>query len=581
MSNNLTRIKLLTVLMLAGILNLAWSDKVTVWIDDAHTKKILVSKVDPDEIADKSQFSIGIGKSLGSLGISLSWSRETGVEYTEKMDELIEQVKDLCEEFNDGDISLESYRRRLRDIFDAEEKARTFKYRMLMSYALMANEKFMEMDTALGGAAQETSALKAHIDESLALFSTTVDELPHRLAESTEYKPSKNTSPLSSQEKEPVLTLIEQTQEEARQSVLSSLEAFKRSVDKDPTPPRSTHEMITVFKDYARTQTIRVPKLDCEGLIDDISKSLSVGTKYSGYFLSFDVGPRVTRVLKRAADYTEASQILIVKYRQLCMEFNAGLECLDGYVDRLRELMEAEHKAQQTRDRLFEFLKDEALSQMDNFFAKSGKDKTMEGQDDMEALRKEMLDHAKKDIEKKTPSVVEAMSQEHRVVLAEAEKMADTEIEEFRNQVNSIRSTRLGGGEDRISVWKDDTRTEEVDVSRLDTDLIAQTTTTRLSLHITWFNFGPEYEWAKKKGLEFDEAAQRLIIMYKQLCMDFNAGLVSLKGFHEARERIDAAIARAAEVRERMQLFMQAMKKNAIDEMDRHFDMDSDDRWGK
>lgn len=582
MNSHCTMIKIFLAVALCGLIHIGWSGTVTVWIDDAHTRQVVVPKVDPDEIADKSSFSIGLGKSFGSLGVSLSYSRETGIEFNEKMEELLEQIRDLCEEFNDGDLSLETYRRRMRDIFAAEEKARTYKYRMLMSYGLMANKKLVEMDEALGYKPKDLSKYKAHIDESLTLFTRSIDELPHRLQATAGEAITKNPANPVRGGRPEIVTTLEQTQEQAKQAVMKSLEAFKRAVDAEPTPPRTTSEKITIFKDYARMQTVEVYKLDCDKIVDDISKSLSVGAKYSGYFLNFDVGPRVTRVLKRSADYTEAAQVLILKYKQLCMEFNAGLECLDGYVDRLHELMEAEEKARQTRDSLYEFLKDEALAQMDNFFAKAGKAETMDGQDSMEALRKEMLGGAKKDINKKKPSVVEEISRAHRISLENAEKAADAKVSSFKTHVSKIQGMALGGEEDdKLEVWEDDTQSRKITVSRLDTDLIAQTTTTRLSLHITWFNFGPEYQWAKKKGLDYDENAQRLIIMYKQLCMDFNAGLVSYAGFHKARKEIEAAIARAAEVRERMQLLVQAMKQEAMDDMDREFDMDAGMNWGE
>ncbi|MBU0756198.1 MAG: hypothetical protein KJ645_13730, partial [Planctomycetes bacterium] len=71
--------------------------------------------------------------------------------------------------------------------------------------------------------------------------------------------------------------------------------------------------------------------------------------------------------------------------------------------------------------------------------------------------------------------------------------------------------------------------------------------------------------------LDYGETAQKLILRYKQLCVDFNAGLVSLAAFHESRERIEEAVAQAAGMRERMHQFMQVLKRGAFDEMDQQF----------
>ena len=51
-------------------------DTITVWVDDAKTRKVTVSKLDPDQIADEFSFSLGLGIGIGDLGISVGRARE-------------------------------------------------------------------------------------------------------------------------------------------------------------------------------------------------------------------------------------------------------------------------------------------------------------------------------------------------------------------------------------------------------------------------------------------------------------------------------------------------------------------------
>jgi hypothetical protein len=564
--------KAFLAILVAGFLNLAWfglGDTVTVWVDDAHTKKITVPKLDPDAIANKTRLSLGFGKAFTvrlsealsvGIGISIGWSRETGIDYSKKLEELIEKVKRVCEKFNDGELSLQTYRRYMRQIFEAEDRARRFRYEMLMRVTMAAHNKRKEMDEALGINPEETSKLKAEIDEALSMFTRGVDDLPHRM------EGAGKDEAIEPAQKSEIVTILEKAQEDHREAILARLQDFSKSLDQKPARPYQTDERIIIFKDYARTVRINVPKLDTKRLVDDVEHSMSLCAKYSGFCLNFDVGPRATWMLKCKTQYDESAQILILKYRQLCMEFNAGLVCLEGYVDRLHQLMEAEEKAYQTRSCLYEYMKEQAIAEMDRIFSKQeGLEKSPEA-DALESLAREMLGGAKKEMRRKAPpSMVKSMTRDHQAQIRTA--MAD-----FQNSVKKV-DVRLGDDSDKISVWKDEVQTEKVSVSRLDTDLIAQSTKTSLSLHITWFNFGPELSWARKKGLDYGEVAQRLIIRYKQLCVDFNSRLLSLESFHRTREHIDEAIDQAAQVRERMQIFAQVLKQGSLDEMDSQFDM--------
>ena len=114
MRRSLSRIQRTLFLVVAGGVALSWlaSGTVSVWVDDAHTRKINVPELDPDEIADTFSLSLGLGVSHGDFGISFGWARQKGIEYDESVQKLIEQLRELCEEFNEGELSLESYQRR-------------------------------------------------------------------------------------------------------------------------------------------------------------------------------------------------------------------------------------------------------------------------------------------------------------------------------------------------------------------------------------------------------------------------------------------------------------------------------------
>ncbi len=155
-------------------------------------------------------------------------------------------------------------------------------------------------------------------------------------------------------------------------------------------------------------------------------------------------------------------------------------------------------------------------------------------------------------------SHVEAMSREHRAGMAAWEALAE-----------SVEAIEIQSPRDGIDVWIDDARTRQVRVPKLDTDLIAQSVRTRLSLHITFFDFGPECAWAQERGLDYGRSAQLLVVKSKQLCMDYNAGLASQESYLRRSRQTDASVEKAAAVRDAMIEFYVELKGAARGKLDR------------
>ena len=126
---------------------------------------------------------------------------------------------------------------------------------------------------------------------------------------------------------------------------------------------------------------------------------------------------------------------------------------------------------------------------------------------------------------------------------------------------------------DTVQVWEDEKHSRKITVPKLDPELLAKSLKQRLSLHLTYYSFGPEITWARKTGIQYDEAAQLLVVKYKQLCVDYNAGLVSQESYHQRRREIDAAAERASKVREEMFQFMRRLSREAFADLDRHVDL--------
>ena len=329
---------------------------------------------------------------------------------------------------------------------------------------------------------------------------------------------------------------------------------------------RST-ERITIWKDRAKTERITVHKLDTEDLIDDFEESLSVQNKYSNILFSVYVGKRETWVLREAEKYNEAAQLLILKYKQLCIEYNAGIISQEEYGERLGELFEAERRAFFARELFAETLKNrmnECLAEMDEWLAETGAMELPAYAGELAAIasrKKEKTKEAKLDkFVKSGQSLVDRMSRGHH------EQMVSEELSRFEKCVGDVEVAPTG---DLIEVWVDDTRKRRIKAPRIDTDLLARNTDSRLALHIAYFDFGPELEYGRKRGIEYTRISQLLVIKYKQLCMDYNAGLVSQESFDRIRREINASIENAAKARERMVGFLREMKKSALGDLQR------------
>lgn len=536
----------------------AGEETVTVWLDDARTKKVTVPLLDAEAIAAESNLKLYLDVWHGFIGISAGWSRKSGIEYDRKARELIEKLEALCEEFNDGKLSLESYRRRLRAICAAEEKARQYRYEMMLNIRLQSLNARAAMDRAFGKPVDDLDEMKAAAEKALAVFIHDVESVPYRgeLPGFVSTRINLSTDAAADAALE---------QRRSRKAATAGLADFSRSVDRSGRSIERGDDTITIWKDRARTVRITVPRLQLDDLLDDVTTSLTLRPRFS----IFAVGPRMTWAQNETAEFNQAAQMLIVRYRQLCLEYNAGLVSQEEYNDRLQELFEAEDRARNAHGRMLDLLREdtlESLSQMDEELGGGGSDRGSASRDELEKLAGDRAGRWNKEQSEKAtkrPSLVDRVSREHR------EQMALASVARFEEGVERMKG---GKGDDTIEVLVNDRSTEKTTVSKLDAEILVQNVSTRLALHIYFFNFGPEIAWAKEKGIAYESAAQQLIIRYRQLCVEFNAGLVSLEAFDRRRRAIDAAIEKAAAVRTEFRRMAQMMSRDAVKEMKKHLD---------
>ncbi len=529
----------------------ALADKITVWVDDAHTRQTQVDTLDPDEIADPSSFSIGAGGSIGQVGISLGWSREQGVEYSEKAQKLIEQIRDLCDEFNDGKLTLETYQRRVRRIFNGIEAARICSMELAVHTSLAAKKASDKLDEAIDLPPLGNAEYEQQVTAALDAFRTLAETIrPHDMK-----LPSENE----------VFDATEVSEmDRTKSAVQSRMAELDAALEVKPIKSRGDRKLINIWKDKARTSQIAVPMLDVEGLVQEFEQSLCVQMKYSPPLVSVYVGKDINWTLQAKAKYDDAAQVLILKYRKLCLEYNSSVISQEDYFDRLTELMEAERRAFAAREEMTNRLNERKAA------LEAVLDEKLGGRSSLVDDLKGGLDKKRKSTNelqkgKRPASTVEELSEKHRA-----------DMKAWDAFVESVGEFQVDPTTDTIKVRVDDTSERMVTVPRLDTDVIAASVKTRLSLHISFFNLGPECTWAREKGLDYGHAAQLVIIKSKRLCMDYNAGLVSQASYVYTSREIDASIEKAAAVRQGMIEFYVALKGSARTRADKMFDRQRD-----
>ena len=533
-------------------------DTVVVWADDARTRKVTVPKLDGDKIAKKTHKSLALSLGYASLGFSVKWERKKGIEYDEKAKELIAQLKQLCLEFNRGKMSLESYRRRLRGIYAAEEKARQVRDQLMLLTRRRANAAMAEMDKILGLPPLEIARSKQSVEAELVQFMQGVDKVECRVT------PPKAQDPADTQAAN-AKALWQQALQQDRAAVDSSLREFDARLAKRPA--KGKVEMMVIDKYRTGREKIRVPKLRYEHLVQDVDESL----RFRPRFFIWGLGQGKTWTLKQSHQYDEAAQLLILKYKQLCIQYNGGHMSHEEYLDRLRELHEAEDRARQAREQMFLLMcqqADEGFADLDQQLKKLGVTSKQEAGaiQDMEAEMRNMREGALKKAEGKKgePSLVTQMT------VASRQNMVAANVADLQESVTAM---KVEPTPDKIWVWKDDAKTDKVYVAKLDPDAIAQNEEKKLTLFLSYYSFGPETTWAKKVGHHYKRSAQMLIVKYKQLCLDFNAGLVSLEAYGRRRREIEDAVDKANRTREQMFQMHRKLAKAAFHELDHYVDL--------
>lgn len=532
------------------------SDKVKVWVDDAHTSKITVDRLKPDEIAKKTTKGLKLSLGVRGFGVSADWLKKKGIEYDDRAKKLIAKLKQLCLQFNRGKMSLETYNRRLRGVYVAEEKARDIRMRVLLLTRMDARRGFAKLDKVLGLPPLEVQQSKEHIEALLDEFRKSVEGVSQKAPDA----PTAEEGPAG---KPDAKALFDQAEGENKRDVDDALATLDRRLTAAPPPKKG--EIIQVWKNDARTKRIKVRKLDCESIVKDVEASMSVGAK----FFIFDMGPKAKRVLSTKAKYGRAAKMLILKYKQLCVEYNAGLVSQESYARRLQELSAAEEKARHTRYEVFRRLQQQAQEGFDDLekvLEKQGGKGKSEAVSDLERMAQKLNEKAfKKPASKRDdgPSLVKKISS------ANQDRIAESSLAEFQKSVENVAVERDEG---TVEVWVDDAKTKKVTTAKLNPDLLAQNVKQKLGLHLAFYSFGPEMVWAKDQGTSYDHAAQMLILKYRQLMMDYNAGLVSQEALDRRRREIDAAIEKAELAREAMFVFMRRLAREAFAELDAHLD---------
>lgn len=520
------------------------AQKITIWVDDAHTSQIQVDKLDPNQIADPASFSIGIHAAVGHLGISIGWSREQGVQYDDKAQQVIEQIRELCTVFNNGELSLEAYQRRIRKLFHGIEAARQCAMELAVQTSIEANRASRRLDEKLGLAALDDAEYEKRVTQALERFKSVAEEIaPNDLTP----PPGNATQDAGG----------DANGKAAVQSRMAELEAALRPV---VIRSKGDRKLIDIWKDKSRTVRIAVPMLDVEGLVGDLEHGLCVQMRCSLPLVSVYLGRDLHWTMHAKARYDEAAQLLIIKYRKLCLEYNSTLLAQEEYLERLVKLMEVERRAFATREELHRRL-DESRAKMAAELQKQVGGPTPLEQELSAAMAEKRRVVEQIEAARRPASVVAQLSAGHRA-----------DMQAWDNFVASVGEFRVDASADTIEVYVDDQRARKVTVPRLDTDVIAATVKTRLGIHICFFHVGPEVAWTRQRGLDYDHAAQLVILKSKRLCMDYNAGLISQEAYLRSSRQIDEALEKGAEVRQGLMDFYAALKGASFARADQIFE---------
>ena len=545
----------------------AWSKKntVTVWVDDALTREIKVPRLECEKIAEATREQLTtFGLGFANIGFPINWERQKGIEFDVEAEKLIYQVKRLCREFNSGSLTLEAYNTKMREINAAEEQGREFHARLVLVTKLRAQTAMEELDEHSGLPTGEIQESKQAVEAELARFQNGIEDIPYN-----GMLPRLPATPAPEPKGKKFLLI--RIIEEHKNGIVSLLNGFKQRVVKLNARLKGRTDMMRIPRYRRGGKTILVAKLRCQGLLDMVDESL----RFRPNFLSMGYGSKASVVLKESNRYDEAAQLLIVKYRLLCNEYNSGQLSQEEYLNRVQELYDAEEKARQARHQMFAYVRRQAEAshaELDQRIAATKEPMGAELQGAMADMEGELQDMgdlmaSKKksaDLKKPAPSLVK------RLTLASRQESVEKKVAEFGQSVQRI---RVAPPIDMIEVWQDDAKTRKVQVGKLDPDVIAQNVKSKLSLFIPFYYFGAQMSWARETGLKYDHTIQMLIVKYKQLCVDFNSGLLSLEAYGRRRQEIDEAIERAIKFREEMNRMHQRLAKASFKELDRYIEI--------
>jgi chaperonin cofactor prefoldin len=132
---------------------LCWADQFKLYLDNSHTKHIMVEEQDCS-IYKTRDGRITIGFKAGNLlfegGPEITFGRKSGIDWDRTVHSLIARYQELCTRFNTGALTKQEYDKRLREIENIEREAYTLYQKMVREKAQRRQALFDELDRETG-----------------------------------------------------------------------------------------------------------------------------------------------------------------------------------------------------------------------------------------------------------------------------------------------------------------------------------------------------------------------------------------------------------------------------------------------
>lgn len=123
----------------------------------------------------------------------------------------------------------------------------------------------------------------------------------------------------------------------------------------------------------------------------------------------------------------------------------------------------------------------------------------------------------------------------------------------------------------KVKVYLDESRENYIMAEELDCDVYEENNGIGIGFKLGafLFNIGPEITFGKTNGIEWDEMVQGIIARYKELCIRFNSGAVTLEEYKERIKEIDQIAKEALALQEKILDRVEDQSKEAFKELNR------------